>query len=140
MNEILSILEELRGLVANDSNAKDNVLLDLLDSLVETITKIDQKPSTTINSTKLDLLPLEAILKESSLTIRTIIEEDNKRKKEFDNKILEVFKLLKVDNSKELNAINETLKNKPITTWTFDIIRDKNGNMQTITAKPNGNN
>ena len=134
MNEILTILEELRQIVSVDNNKKDNVLLDLLDSLVEAISKIDDKSTST--SSRIDFLPLEAVLKETTVLIRNIIEEDNKKRSEFDNKLLEVVKLLSNDNSKELNAINETLKNRPITTWKFDIIRDKNGNLQTITAIP----
>jgi hypothetical protein len=162
MDEYKIILEELRDIIALSSNQKDNVLLDLLDKLTEALsnltsttnvlsTDIKLKQQPIVINNKLDEVKslidiLSILISDINLKIKTTDYTDVLTK--IDNNLLTISK---INNSKELLAIESAIKNsslkdelKSINTslnklnsWSFDIIRDNNGNMKTIIAKQN---
>lgn len=160
MEELQKILDELRDLIAANESEKDNVLLDLLDSVKTTIETIiennktlakqieDKQQPIVVNNvlSNVETLlgnTLELIAKistevhNSQLTLLTKIGSALELISKSDNK-QELMKLVEAINAssikKELESINTSL-NKKEESWQFSITRDNNGNMSSINAK-----
>lgn len=159
-NQISIILEELRNLVAKNNDEKDNVIVDLFDSLKEALDllveqntllkgKIEDKakPVTIVNNLDRVEVILGEVVSNLSLLNTKLLTNNNVvidkivtalgNFKQIDNKqeISSIAKAITESSIKpELEKINSTLDNKE-ESWNFSIDRDNSGNMVRINAK-----
>lgn len=159
-NEIDDILEDLRKIIAKNNDEKDNILLDVLDSLslaISSITKantdlsskIDNK-QTGINITS-DLTNVETILKTSFDNLTKVNENIINNNNNIFTKLFSILDMISKNSSKEqLLAINETLSklsfkqdfseiikvlNKKEEEWIFSVENNTEGKLSRIIAK-----
>lgn len=160
MDELTRILEDLRQLIAKGNDEKDNVLLDVLDSLslaiftiiktnIDLSTKIENKQTGTNIIT--DLTKVESILKVSFDNLTKINETQITTTTVIFDKLVGILNLITKNSTKEeLIAINKTLSSisykEDLTSiakaldrkdeqWKFDVQVDSKGNISSVNAK-----